>query len=275
MMMSWHSFSLRYPEMGSDNDGNLLTGPQVASPHTGSQMDHPLTLSLLTQLSYITESSVPPSVDIEMELPMPKVTTSIIPLISSPDPDPAQVQELISQVHVQEQILQEQIDCNAQLTATLEQEKAKILASHWTQTPKTMDVEMTSSLESDPKTAGTQELKAELSKPQQRIGLDDFYLPKGNQGFFDLANLLSEMRGPLLDALATSYQTSSTMGTLPSVHIALLAKFLEFLTTLNKNNAQHLPPTLTKDLPPYPALGFAWLWLVQMQHLSLLMIISG
>ena len=69
---------------------------------------------------------------------------------------------------------------------------------------------------------------------QQWIGLEDFYLPKGNQGFFDLANLLSEMHAPFLNGLATSYQTSSTTSTLPSAHIALVAKFLEFLATLNK-----------------------------------------
>ena len=83
----------------------------------------------LTQLSYISDSLVPPSIDIEMELTTPKVATAVIPKASSLDPDPQQVQALIAQVQAQESKLKEQIDHNAQLTLTLEQEKVKILSS--------------------------------------------------------------------------------------------------------------------------------------------------
>lgn len=105
------------------------TAPHYDPTSKALQIDRPLMLLPLTQLSYISDSLVPPSIDIEMELTTPKVATAVIPKASSLDPDPQQVQALIAQVQAQESKLKEQIDHNAQLTLTLEQEKVKILSS--------------------------------------------------------------------------------------------------------------------------------------------------
>lgn len=117
---------------------------------------------------------------------------------------------------------------------------------------------MSGSPDVGPKLEPTPASTSEGAPPQQRIGLDEFYLPKGNQGFYKLANLLADMRRLLLEALATSYQTNSTTGILPATHISLVTKFLEFLALLNKNNARNLAPNVKGNLPPYTALGLAW-----------------
>ena len=146
------------------------------------------------------------------------------------------------------------------LLATLEAEKtkAKSVTMPPSPTPKPTDVEMSGSPNTGPKSEPAPETVLTGPQPQQRIGLDEFYLPKGNQGFYELANLLADMRGLLLEALATSYQTTSTTGSLPMAHISLIAKFLEFLATLNKNNTCNLAPSIMGNLPPYSALGIAW-----------------
>ena len=86
-----------------------------------------------------------------------------------------------------------------------------------------------------------------------------FYTKAGTAGFHQLSSILGDLHLPLLKAIQSADGLHKSMVFLPVNDLCEVLLFLDMLANLTSAASHSVAVTGNESLPPYPALGLAWM----------------
>ena len=97
-------------------------------------------------------------------------------------------------------------------------------------------------------------------RAQSYDDLQDFIFPPGRNGFTELKTRLAQIQSPIQDALSIASMENSEFTTINTAHARQLLQLLDTLTKVADKATKSIDYCqAATQLPPYPALGLAWM----------------